>query len=211
MAPSAVCCAHCGKQKAVMKRCSVCKQVSYCGAECQKAGWKKHKKACVKLEDVWNRVEAAHYALDFREVLKWEGRMEELLVSQSDVTQEFVLMIFSAAHHSGLVSTGNTDHAVSVGRIDVRRVELLGKLQRFRDQGACLCVIADCFIFQENQKEALKYFERARDVGAAHGFFSLECTSCSGTVPAASILGGGFHLKGAPVRCGVQRHRVACL
>ena len=37
-------CAYCGKQRDALKRCPVCKQAWYCGAQCQKAGWNKHKK-----------------------------------------------------------------------------------------------------------------------------------------------------------------------
>jgi hypothetical protein len=40
-------CAHCGAQGAVeLKRCSRCKRAAYCGAACQKAGWKAHRKTC---------------------------------------------------------------------------------------------------------------------------------------------------------------------
>ena len=35
-------CSHCGKEGEELKRCSVCKHASYCGAACQNAGWKKH-------------------------------------------------------------------------------------------------------------------------------------------------------------------------
>ncbi|CAM9295780.1 unnamed protein product [Hapterophycus canaliculatus] len=34
---------------AVFKRCSKCRAVSYCSRECQKTGWKSHRKACVGL------------------------------------------------------------------------------------------------------------------------------------------------------------------
>ena len=54
MAASAACpttCSFCGKgakkKGAELKRCSRCKRVWYCGAECQNAGWKGHKKTCM--------------------------------------------------------------------------------------------------------------------------------------------------------------------
>ncbi len=31
---------------AALKKCSVCEAAYYCGAECQKADWKAHKKEC---------------------------------------------------------------------------------------------------------------------------------------------------------------------
>jgi len=43
-ASSASSCAYCGKQGVGFQRCSTCKQAWYCGTECQKAGWKKHRK-----------------------------------------------------------------------------------------------------------------------------------------------------------------------
>ena len=47
--PPAVECLTCGKvaPRAAMKVCSRCKSAYFCGAECQKAGWKRHKPACV--------------------------------------------------------------------------------------------------------------------------------------------------------------------
>ena len=102
MADSETTCAYCGKQGTGFKRCSACKQVSYCGGECQKAGWKKHKKTCEKpkayapplppvpLREVLEQVKTAHLAADWLGVLKWEGRMEELMHNQRDATCEFV-------------------------------------------------------------------------------------------------------------------------
>ncbi|KAJ1474651.1 ankyrin repeat-containing domain protein, partial [Baffinella frigidus] len=39
-------CEQCGKQGVALRRCARCKQASYCGLECQKAGWKNHKTLC---------------------------------------------------------------------------------------------------------------------------------------------------------------------
>jgi len=64
----------------------------------------------------------------------------------------------------------------------------LGKLQLFRDQGKAMCFIAEmCFkcSFLERRSEAEKWNQRARDVGAAHGFFSLESKACIGLGMAA--------------------------
>ena len=46
-------CANCGKKEGEgnnikLKRCVACKQAQYCGSQCQKEHWKKHKKECRK-------------------------------------------------------------------------------------------------------------------------------------------------------------------
>jgi hypothetical protein len=65
-------------------------------------------------------------------------------------------------------------------RLEERRVILLGKMERFRDQGRALCHVAHCHNTQGRPQEAARCFQRARDIGAAHGFFSVECKSCEG-------------------------------
>lgn len=83
-------CSHCGKQAqegAALLRCSACKQTRYCGAECQKAAWKLHKKTCafrLPLEDVHVKLLALRGTSDWREVLKWECRLEELMRAASE-------------------------------------------------------------------------------------------------------------------------------
>jgi len=104
MAVSAESCVHCGKQGAGFKRCSRCKQDSYCGAACQKADWKRHKKTCappVPLHDVDAKLEAAQAAQDWRGFLQWEGRMEELMAHRSDDVCSGILTAFSTAHQMG--------------------------------------------------------------------------------------------------------------
>jgi hypothetical protein len=170
-------CAHCGKQggKGVeLKKCSRCKQASYCGAECQNAGWKRHKKTCeppVPLSDVFDKLMAAQAARDWRGVLKWEGRMEELMEGRGlmasdleDARCDYILWVFSKAHghekdnflREKEISTASRDHALSIIRLQKRRVELLGKpsVERFRDQGEALCTIGDNVLFLKRTKEA---------------------------------------------------------
>ena len=183
MADSADSCAHCGKQGVGFKRCSVCKQDSYCGAECQKANWKRHKKKCappLPPQDVAAKINAGMTAEDWREVLKWEGRMEELMAHQSDDFCSGILKDFSLSHNKGFNATGSNDHARSFVTLEERRIPLIGKLQLFRDQGEAMCSLSNFLRLLNRESEAATWFQRARDVGAAHGFFSLESTACRG-------------------------------
>ena len=61
--------------------------------------------------------------------------MEELMAHQTDSYCEAILKVFAGSHFSEFQATGRRDHAVASAGLIERRVELLGKLQRFRDQG----------------------------------------------------------------------------
>jgi len=181
MAASAESCALCGKQGAGFKRCSVCKRASYCGAECQNADWKRHKKTCappVPLQEVAAKFNAAYAAGDWRGILKWEGRMEEMMARQPDEDCSNTLLAFSNAHRTGFTATGSKDHAHSYVGLEERRIPLLGKLQRFRDQGDAMYGLSITLRFLQRNIEAATWNQRTRDVGAAHGFFSLESRAC---------------------------------
>jgi hypothetical protein len=173
-------CSHCGEVAAELKRCSVCKHVSYCGAACQNAAWKKHKNTCVTLQEVVKRVAAAVEGEDWRELLKWEGRLEQLLEGRSNAARDNIFDSFRWAHSVGLDSTSSTHHALAVARLQDRRIEFLGNMERFRDQGGAMCEAAVHLRMAGKVQEAAGYFQRARDVGAAHGFFSVECSACRG-------------------------------
>jgi hypothetical protein len=181
-------CAQCGKPGRAMKRCSICKHVWYCGAECQHAAWKWHKKTCappLSTDDVRARVVAA--SDDWREVLKWEGRMDEMMAGQPDTNCKHIFGIFMVAHNKGSLSTmsetlpnGSPHHFLSSIRLAEQLIDFLGKRQRFRDQGEQMCTLADTLDVAGKQQEASLYYQKARKVGEAHGFFSVECRACLG-------------------------------
>jgi hypothetical protein len=183
MTASAESCVQCGKQGTGFKRCSVCKQAFYCGAACQNANWKRHKKTCappVSLQDVAAKLNEAQASGDWRGVLQWEERLEELVAHQSDDDCSGTLRAFLWAHQSGFHTTGSKDHARSSVVLEERRIPLLGKLQRFRDQGETMCTLSGILRILDRKSEAATWYQRARDVGAAHGFFSLESKACIG-------------------------------
>jgi len=187
-------CSHCGRECAELNRCSVCKHASYCGAACQNTAWKKHRKTCVTLEEVWKRLGAALGDVDWRGVLKWEGRLEQLLEGRLDASRVSILCHFKGAHTTGMNATGSTDHALAAVRLQDRCIELLGNMERFRDQGESMCDAADHLVGAGKVQAAALYFQRARDVGEAHGFFSVECKACLGLGHGA--VGEGRHEEG---------------
>ena len=153
-------CAHCGVQAplgAELQRCSRCKQAAYCGAACQRAAWKGHKKGCAEfsvvallpLRDVYRQVQAAEAAGNFHEILRWEGRLEEMLEVQGagfrgDQGRQGILCTFVRAHQMAteMSPMAAAPHALKLVRLEERRVELLGKLERFRDQAEAMCGVA---------------------------------------------------------------------
>ena len=120
--------------------------------------------------------------------------MEELMAVSSDDACSSVLRAFAVAHETRFHATGSENHARSCVGLLERRIPLLGKLQRFRDQGEAMCRISNILRFLSRYSEATTWFQRARDVGAAHGFFALESTACTGLGRAA--IDAGCHEEG---------------
>ena len=121
--------------------------------------------------------------------------MEELVAHQSDDDWHAgILLAFCDAHQMGRQATGSNDHARSFVGLSERRIALLGKLQRFRDQGEAMCNLSNILRSLERDSEATTWSQRARDVGAAHGFFSLESMACVGLGMAA--IDAGRHEEG---------------
>jgi hypothetical protein len=148
----------------------------------------------VTLEEVRKRVDAATEGKDWRGLLRWEGRLEQLLEGRSDATRDSVLDTFKGAYALAWSATGSTDHALAAVRLQDRRIEILGNLERFRDQGEAMCNAAGYLADVGKRQQAAGYFQRARDVGAAHGFFSVECKACLGLGRRA--LDEGRHAEG---------------
>jgi len=131
------------------------------------------------LNDVVERLNVAHNSGNWRGVLKWEGRMEEVFARQPDDSQASIAQTFASNHEDGLAATGRIEHARSFVKWQERRIALLGKLQLFRDQGEAMCVLGK-ILQLKSEEEATSMYQRARKVGEAHGFFSVECRACQG-------------------------------
>ena len=98
-------------------------------------------------------------------------RNEELMARSSDSGCAMVLGTFSFAHQMDFTARGSKDHALSLVGLDKRRVPLLAKLQLFWDQATVLYSIAFTLQLLKRKTGASKYFQR--DIGAAHGLFSV--------------------------------------
>jgi hypothetical protein len=120
--------------------------------------------------------------------------MEELMALSSDDACSRILLVFCNSHQTGWQATGNTDHTRSFVGLEERRIPLLGKLQRFLDQGEAMCSLSIMLRSLGRNSEAAPWYQRARDVGAAHGFFSLESKACMGLGIAA--MDAGRHEEG---------------
>jgi hypothetical protein len=134
----------------------------------------------VTLEEVKKRVNAAVEGEDWRGLLKWEGRLEQLLEGRPDAARNWFLHNFKWARTKGMHAMGSSDHALAAVRLQNRRIKLMGNMKRFRDQGEAMCDAAEHLVVAGKTQESLLYFQRGRDVGAAHGFFSVECKACLG-------------------------------
>ena len=137
----------------------------------------------MRAEDVYEILMKAERTSNYRDVLKWEGRMEELLANHDDVFCEYVLKIFSGGHASEMVlgdGTRNVEHTGEYVRLELRRAEFQGKLGRFQEQGETLSMIGESLLFLERPEESRAVQQQSRDIGAEHGLFSVECAACCG-------------------------------
>ena len=99
--------------------------------------------------------------------------MEELMEDQGDDFCEAVLNAFANSSKAEWNSTGSEAHACSFLALEESSLVCLGKLQRFRDQGEAMCSISQVLRVLGRKSEATVYFQRARDIAEAHGFFSV--------------------------------------
>ena len=132
------------------------------------------------ISEVFMTVVQTSDASDWTGTLELEGRLEELLENQSNATCVNLLRIFVKAYTSqgGLVS--GSDSALKALALEKRCVEHLGKMERFRDQGEVMNLVAMKIFNERNMNEAERWFQRTRKLGEKHGFFSMESLGCAG-------------------------------
>ena len=118
------------------------------------------------------------------------GGVKELLGGQpNDWGRKGVLNSFITEHTAALSATLSKEHAVALISLLEQLIVLLGKMERFLDQGEAMCEMGKHLLFLSRQSEAASWLQRARDVGAAHGFYSVECNSCIGLGRVAMVEG----------------------
>jgi len=172
-----------------IKRCARCRLAAYCGAACQKAAWKAgHKSSCVFLspDQLTTKLEEAAERSDWHGVLSYETRIEDVLPSDDDELCENLLSLFGFAH--GMMMTERSTlgqrkesmaHAARSAVHEERRIEILGRMQRFRDQGEAMDILGSTLFTVGKEADAERWMLRARQVGADHGFFTVECRACA--------------------------------
>ena len=131
------------------------------------------------ISQVAQKIEDSYFSLssDWEEILKLEGRLEELFAFDlPDLSKAVLLKTFMSCHTLALASTGLTEHALSIARLGERRIEILGKMERFWDQGEAMCLHAASLLHAHKRDEGARWYQQARDFGALHGFFSVGKT-----------------------------------
>jgi len=97
-------------------------------------------------------------------VLLWESRLEELLFTLNEAGHPALIQAFASANL-------NKGHFAKAATLFERRVQLLGKMLCFRDQSSDMCTVGECFLALDDAKGAESWYQKARALGAQHGFF----------------------------------------
>ena len=84
----------------------------------------------------------------------------------------FFQMAQTLGQASGASSTEKTHHLIAIVRLAEQRIELLGKLGLFRDQGEAMCEIGSALSDKGKLQKSSAHFQPARNLGARHVFFS---------------------------------------
>jgi tetratricopeptide (TPR) repeat protein len=182
-----VLCTYCEKTCSTPKHCSVCKSVVYCSIECQRQSWiNGHKTLCNKVGDFNDVMAKIKANANAKAIPEW--KLALLLIPHVDVMlsnhtpdRQIALLntLLEALREYGL-NTWLKNRMSEMIPLLKKLADIEGQIQRFRDQGETFVRIADCCNNLEDYTQAIDYFQRARKVGEAHGFFRLESEACRG-------------------------------
>ena len=118
-------------------------------------------------------VDTARQAHDWPGMLWWESRLEELLLVTVEATHPELISGFAGANFF----EGHYEKAASLFQ---RSVQVLGKMERFAEQGGDMCRVGDCFLRLNDVRCAETWFQNARKLGETHGCYVVECAACLG-------------------------------
>ena len=184
-------CTHCGKITDATerpKKCAHCRAVVYCGVECQKGNWQTHKTTCKPCSTyAFEKATLAYEANDWRKTLKWSEFFETFMRRniqpgrKIDSLRIVVLRIFALAYEQAADSTGEPHYAHSCLPILREQIAIYGKYERVDEQVEAICTFGRLLAMTLNDtcdEQVIASFQRARDIGAAHGSKFAECVTC---------------------------------
>jgi tetratricopeptide (TPR) repeat protein len=187
---SSLLCGHCDKPAPTNgvghECCGYCKAQEYCSAECMQAHSSEHEPKCKadRLLDLMSTIHTVEFARDWRKVIPLQAKMEMLMLDGPiDVTNDqrrAILNLFIHSNNLANAETGHYMYKTSALRLKESIVKLLGDMGLFHDQALEMTSLGGMFMCMKQIKVANVYFQEVRDIGEAHGFFTLECKGCLG-------------------------------
>jgi tetratricopeptide (TPR) repeat protein len=110
--------------------------------------------------------------------------MENLMldgpIDISNRQKQVVLILFIDLNNKANAETGHDMYRVSLIRLKENLVKLLGSMELFHEQGLHMTTLGGMFMSMKHYEVAKIYFQEVRDIGVAHGFFTMECKACLG-------------------------------
>ena len=179
---------QCAKTPGVIaKSCAKCRAVAYCGVECQKADWKTHKTTCKPCSlYAFEQATLGDEANDWRKTLKWSGFIEQFMRRglqpgpTVDELRRTVLLVFTRAYATASIETGEHHYAYAAIPLLHERMALHVKYQRFAEQIESISMLGRMLamtLHDTTNEQVVECFQRAYDIGTAHGITRFDLTS----------------------------------
>jgi len=132
---------------------------------------------------------------DWRTVLKWKSRVNDILQGQSPADQERILHCYQFAFCQRESATGMVKDQDFIASLMVQRSRILRDMSHFLDQAKCICRQAEQSYIDEDFAKAFWLFKEAGKVTEENGFISIESRVCVGLGKLASI---GINVRPKP-------------